>query len=368
MSQSNQANERPHDQNASHKGSDGMAFMPDYFLDWVVANTNDIMALLDASGEILYISPSVKEALGYDPDEMIGQSASLFISTTGFTELQHHMINTPELSHTSDCALLCSNKRYRRARVQIKLNYDKSRHDYAIMVLAKPISDEDKLLKVEQMVNTGQLAAGIVHEIRNPLTSIKGFLQLLQTNISSKEQYYRIMEEEIEKMENVTGELLSFSKPVSQQMNLETLSDMIEEVVLLLQTESSRNDVQLHVHVEEMIEVHVNRSQFKQVLLNLIKNAIEVMPGGGHVNILAYYGRDKVHVDVMDEGPGIPPEIKDRVLEPFFTTKPNGTGLGLMISEQILQKQGGYLKISQNSQQGSTFSIQLPIMKNNQGA
>lgn len=231
--------------------------------------------------------------------------------------------------------------------------------------VAKDVSDkkeiEEMMFRSEKMSVAGQLAAGIAHEIRNPLTSLKGFLQLIQAGISRKEEYYKIMVEEIEKIETITSELLFISKPVAENKESETIHEMLQDVITLLYSQARLQNVQINFEKGSNSRLLCDRSQIKQLFINLIKNALEEMPKGGKIDIRQRQVGTDCIVDVVDEGPGIPDDVLAKLKEPFFTTKKEGTGLGLMICMQILDKHNGALDILRNETKGSTFRVSLPI-------
>lgn len=219
---------------------------------------------------------------------------------------------------------------------------------------------QDLMIQSEKMAVVGQLGASIAHEIRNPLTSIKGFLQLLQAGVQHKEEYYRIMSIEIEKMEAITTELLVSAKPTSDDWKEEDVLEMIRDVVLLLQSQARLKDITLKVELPINEKIYCNPSQIKQVLINLVKNAIEAMDSAGEINIHVSTVDEELHIFIRDEGLGIPLEYASKLGEVFFTTKEEGTGLGLNITKEILSAHKGSLQYSRNCDKGSTFVVRLP--------
>lgn len=220
------------------------------------------------------------------------------------------------------------------------------------------------IVQSEKMSIAGQLAAGIAHEIRNPLTSLKGFLQLLQAGVNQKEIYYQIMIEEIEKIEMITSELLFISKPMTDEKKIESIHSMVMDVIMLLKSQAHLKNIEIEWSVDKDLHTYCDRSQIKQVLINIIKNAIEATDKVGVIKIEVQPSMDgDIEIDIIDEGPGISDDIIDKIGEPFFTTKKGGTGLGLMITKQILDQQNGKIFIVNSSEKGSTFRIVLPVAK-----
>ncbi|OUM94159.1 MAG: hypothetical protein A9Z00_00595 [Thermobacillus sp. ZCTH02-B1] len=223
----------------------------------------------------------------------------------------------------------------------------------------------ENLIQSEKLAAAGQLAAGIAHEIRNPLTSLKGFLQLLKSGSSSaakREAYLTIMLEELGRIEQILGELLVLSRPRAAQFARTGIAQMIRHVVLLLQPQAVMRGVEIRVlPIPDEAHIYCDENQIKQVLINIVKNGIEAMEHGGVLTIEAVVNRDTAEIRVTDQGTGIPPDKLDRLGSPFFTTKENGTGLGLTVCYRIVRNHGGRIEVDSRPGEGTTFAIYLPV-------
>ena len=232
-------------------------------------------------------------------------------------------------------------------------------------LIIRDIEDRKKtqelLLHSEKLSVTGQLAAGIAHEVRNPLTSIKGFLQLMKEKSVENKVYYDIISSEINRIELILTELLTLAKPQKMVVKKVYLRELIEQVKTLLETQAIMNNIEIvTVFKGETLEITCDENQLKQVFINLFKNSIEAMSNGGTITVGVYnFNSDKIKIICRDTGKGIPDDIINRIGEPFFTTKDNGTGLGLMISKQIIEGHNGELEILSNPN-GTTIKIVLP--------
>ncbi|TYS18770.1 PAS domain S-box protein [Rossellomorea vietnamensis] len=218
-------------------------------------------------------------------------------------------------------------------------------------------------VKNEKLLTAGQLSAGIAHEIRNPLTSIKGFLQLLETKIPEENQRYaEIMREEIDKIERITGEMLSLSKSQAIIRTQHNIITLIDQVVTLLEPQATLKNVVINNTIDDQeIVIQCDKQQIKQVFINIMKNAIESMEDGGDVSVGLSVENGRVEVTVTDEGCGIPKSLLGQITEPFFTTKGTGTGLGLTICNRILKEYGGELRIDSTEGQGTVFTVVFPF-------
>ncbi|WP_226036796.1 ATP-binding protein [Aquibacillus saliphilus] len=218
------------------------------------------------------------------------------------------------------------------------------------------------VIQSEKLSLTGELAAGVVHEIRNPLTSIKGFLQLMLTGTIKMNDYIKIIQSEIESIENIANELLLFSKPDNSEFKQENIINIAKDVAFLLNTEAYKKYITINLLTDEKdINVLGNKTQLKQVFVNLIKNAIDATADYGEITISIEQKYPKVvSVKITDTGCGIPPEKLDKLGQSFFTTKEKGTGLGLMITHKIIKSHNGKITVTSEEGKGTTFSIQLP--------
>lgn len=221
---------------------------------------------------------------------------------------------------------------------------------------------EELLRKSEKLTAVGQLAAAIAHEVRNPLTSLKGFTQLLQSQTSGEnKEYYVIMLKELERIELISSELLVLAKPQAPRFESRNIKPILQDVVTLLESQAIMNNVQVVVDISNLLpSVQCDENQLKQVFVNIIKNAIEAMPDGGILHIQAKTNLQNVRIEFMDQGNGIPEEKIPKMGEAFYTTKEKGTGLGLMVTYKIIEQHKGFIEIKSEVGKGTTISVELP--------
>jgi PAS domain S-box-containing protein len=236
----------------------------------------------------------------------------------------------------------------------------------SILVVGKDITERreqtDRLLqKSEKLALLGQMAAGIAHEIRNPLTSIKGFIQLFKHN-QLKEEYYDIVLSELDRINDIVGEFLVLAKPTAAVFTELDVKNLIRDVVTLFNTQSIMSNAQIFVEFDgELPKINGEENQLKQVFLNLLKNAVEAMPNGGNIDVKVRVKEEgKISVRVSDQGVGFPEERLPTLGEPFYTTKEKGTGLGLMTCFKIIESHNGELKIYSEVGKGTTVEVTMP--------
>ena len=223
----------------------------------------------------------------------------------------------------------------------------------------------------EKLASLGTLAAGVAHEIRNPLQAIKMRLFSLRKSLPSglrDHEDLSVISSEIDRLEKIVKETLQFARPGEPEMASVPVSELIADVVHLLEGSLRKHGVRLDVSAEEHLFVRADRQQIQQVLINLVLNGSESIVGQGSVSLRASARnsgssgdpKPAVRIEVADTGRGIPPEVERRIFDPFFSTKESGTGLGLSIAARIVEKHGGDIRFSTTPGRGTTFSIVLP--------
>lgn len=223
---------------------------------------------------------------------------------------------------------------------------------------------KQKLKHQSNLEMIGQMAATIAHEIRNPMTSINGFIELLKINSTGENtKYLSIMKSEIERMDKILSEVLSLSKPVERQTEVFSVTKITKELIEIMNPLANQNNISLQVKAEMPINSMIlgNENRIKQMLMNLVKNAIEDMDNGGNITIFLKNIKDKIQVTVCDEGRGIEKEVIANLFQPFFTTKTNGTGLGLQLVKQVVEEHNGTIYVNSVVNEGTSFVIELPL-------
>jgi two-component system sporulation sensor kinase A len=230
-------------------------------------------------------------------------------------------------------------------------------------ITEKKVETEGLLQKSEKLALVGQMAAGIAHEIRNPLTSIKGFIQLYKSKYPSEDKYFSLVLSELERINLIVGEFLVLAKPTAIIFKEKEIDKLIKDVVTLTNPQATMSGIQIFVESESDIPPIVcEENQLKQVFINILKNSIEAMPHGGRIDVkIKAKEHDKVSISIMDQGVGIPENRIPTLGEPFYTTKEKGTGLGLMTSYTIIDRHDGELKISSKVNEGTTVEVVLPL-------
>lgn len=241
---------------------------------------------------------------------------------------------------------------------------------HGVLVTIKDLANltalEHQLQRSDKLATVGKIAAGIAHEIRNPMTTIQGFLQVLEQRLQAyhldvETQYLHVMLHEVGRVNRLVGELLMLAKPHKMARQPCDLRILLEELAPLLQSEALLQGLEFDCAITDLPLVEVDSAMIKQVILNLAKNGMEAMEEGkGALRIRAQVSGEWVQMDVSDAGPGIPYFQMDKIFDAFYTTKETGTGLGLPICQRIVADHGGELRISSKGF-GTTVSVRLPV-------
>lgn len=332
----------------------------------------DIVYMIDIDGVITNLNPQYQVITGYSVEETIGKHIKEILPRRVRTEIADVISSVVtdrqpkrfelEVTHKDgdDIILNC-------ASVPMIINGEIA----GIVGYAKDVTKiretEERLRRTEKLSVVGELSASVAHEIRNPLTSLKGFVQLLKMEDEKHQSYYQIMLDELNRINHIVGELLLLAKPQRIQYTKADIQTILYDVISLLKTEASLHNIQIEFEfLDQKLEIECEPNQLKQLFINLIKNAIEASKSGDTVLIsLDLQDDENVVVKVKDNGCGISEEFLKRLGEPFYSSKEKGTGLGLTVSFKIVQSHNGDIKFNSLTNKGTEVLVELP-MKNKQ--
>jgi signal transduction histidine kinase len=223
----------------------------------------------------------------------------------------------------------------------------------------------EKMKRTERLSAAGQLAASLAHEIRNPLASISGAAGILKrgnASPSNKQECLGILEKESQRLNKLLTNFLDFARPRLPRYQRVDPSALVQSVTVLARHAAMRQQVEVIDDLRQRLpSVDCDAEQMKQVLLNVVLNAIQASQSGGRVVVKAFAEEESLCIEVLDEGCGMSTGELDRMFEPFFTTKESGTGLGLAVAANIVEQHGGVLRAANNSTGGMTFRLELPL-------
>ena len=240
-------------------------------------------------------------------------------------------------------------------------SYDKLKHQTEILV-----QTEEQLRLADRLSALGKLSAGIAHEVRNPLASIKGTAEIISDKFKPGDKEYefvKILIKEVNRLDTVVAEFLDFARPKPPELKSSNINYIIQSVLKLTEHEIAKSRINLNTRFKEGLpSISVDPEQMKQVFLNLIINAVQAMPDGGTLKIDSHQNKSEIVCEFSDTGMGISKEQQKNLFTPFFTSKTTGTGLGLAIVHRILESHKGKIMFTTKENQGTTFTISLPIL------
>ena len=258
-------------------------------------------------------------------------------------------------------------------RYQELKNFSQQMEEKIQKTTAELRKTEAQLIRSEKLAALGQLAAGIAHEIRNPLTSINILIHSLRESLSSKNSHredLKVIEEEIDRINEIVDQFLRFARPSPPLLEKAEASSIFEEILQLLRPQIEKQRISVQKNFRSLPPVTIDKEQMKQVALNLLLNAIQAMPKGGRLKLSGRIptGNQWIQLSIQDSGIGIPPEDMDKLFDPFFSTREGGIGLGLSIAHRIIDQHHGRIEAESTPRKGTLFTIMLPLEQRKEDA
>ncbi|MGI6119467.1 MAG: two-component system sensor histidine kinase NtrB, partial [Desulfosporosinus sp.] len=326
----------------------------------IMEGISDCFFALNRNWEFTFANTETQKIAQKDNIELIGKSVwEVFPQAVGSVtyDKMHEAMSQDKAYHWEAEGLTMAEQSY---------EYHAYPFDEGLSVFFRDITElkrqHNELARLERLNLIGQLAAGISHEIRNPLTTVKGFIQLLGTksNYAQDKEYMDLMLNEIDRANSIITDFLSLAKSNSENILPQNINDVINKVFPMLQADAFNSNKEVAVDLGVLPDIMINESEIIQLILNLVRNALEVTPLHGCVQISTYLKDDKVVLAIKDQGSGISKEVQDKIGTPFFTTKDTGTGLGLAISIGIAQRHNAVLEFKTGNK-GTIFYTLFPV-------
>ncbi len=335
-------------------------------LESVINGTSDAIHTMDMDGRIISTNRAFEELYGWSATDELPRTPYLVPATaqkqeeTRLKELKNGTVLPPleTIRLKRDGSLV-------EVSVSTSIIRDEEGKPQSFVHVSRDMTErnriEELLRRSEKLTTVGQLAAGVAHEIRNPLTTLRGFLQLQQEKKVLVPLHVELMLSELERINLIVSEFLILAKPQAVHFQQKDVRHILGDVVSLLSSQAHLFGIEFETKFSKLpATVHCEENQLKQVFINVVKNAIEAMPEGGTITLEQDTVDGYVIIVISDEGVGVPEEMLPKLGEPFFTNKETGTGLGLMVSQRIIQSHKGSMEIRSEYGCGAEVTIKLP--------
>ena len=335
-------------------------------VDQIMGNLQDGLMLFTREARVVLVSASVERFLGRPRRELLGRTVNEIFSrdsALGSLLLESFQFRRPVAQEEVEAA--------NGKRVQISLDFIQERGGQigALLILrdAESVRQiEDEIEMSRRMAASGRLTRGVAHEVKNPINAIVLHLRLLQNKLQQVDpdtrRHMDIIDSEIHRLDRVVQILVDFTRPRDLHLEEMDLRHLLEDVITLATPEAEQHGVKI---VSELpaspLPVRVDSDFMKQAILNVVLNGVQAMPGGGNLKVSGRCDEDVVVTEIRDQGGGIPQEVQDKIFELYFTTKKDGSGIGLAQTYQILQWHYGSVDFESRDGQGTTFRLRLPL-------
>jgi two-component system sensor histidine kinase HydH len=338
------------------------------FSDNVVENMPIGLIALDNQRRIASFNSTAESVLQLSQRQVMGEDAEKMLPPELCAELNCPDIQNGVIDKEMDCTV--GDGSIVPLEIGASLLEDENKTSLGYVILFKDLTEERSLRREiersRRLASVGRLAAGVAHEIRNPLSSIKGFATYFKEryqDIPQDRQTAAIMIQEVDRLNRVVSQLLEFARPVDIKPQTINLNTLIDDSTKLIEKQATEKGIAIKTRYSIPItEILVDPDQLNQVLLNVYLNAIESMDGGGELNIGLAPNAEAggFEIQISDTGCGISSENLSKIFDPYYTTKSSGTGLGLAITHNIMEAIGGQIKVSSLPGKGTVFTIQIP--------
>ncbi|MGX1981582.1 PAS/PAC sensor signal transduction histidine kinase [Thermolongibacillus altinsuensis] len=328
----------------------------------------DGIILWDNEYNILDANPIACSILAIKKEKLLQKNVFHFILPEHQREFQRWLKNCMENEETYfEFVVVAADGTQKTVEISLKRDIIQNVGMMMLRDITEKKEMEEQLRKSDTLNVVGELAAGIAHEIRNPMTALKGFIQLLQGSIGSDREdyamYFHVITSELKRIESIITEFLVLAKPQAIQYQQSDICKIMQDTIDLLSVQATMHNIQIEARYDDHLpEIYCEPKQLKQVFINMLKNAIEVMPKGGTITVTVEKSDEEhIRIAIRDQGCGIPQDKLKKLGEPFYTTKERGTGLGLMVSYKIIEEHKGKIDVESEVGVGTTFYITIPI-------
>jgi len=338
-------------------------------LEQILGNLQDGLLLFTGDGRAVLVSDAARRFLKIDPDAILGQHVTeIFDRSTALG----HVLRDAFTTHTALIQEEIKTESGRKVQASVHfIHDDENLQGLGALVTLRDLETveaiESELEVSRRMSAIGRLTSGVAHEVKNPINAIVVHLELLRNKLEAAstpqvERHMDVIQSEIHRLDRVVQTLVDFSRPVELQLQERDLRDLLEDVAALSSEELSTRHVILSNQLPSRpVIANIDADLLKQALLNVVQNAAQAMPEGGHLDIILEMDRKAAVIRIMDEGTGIPEEIREKIFDLYFTTKSEGSGIGLAMTYRILQLHHGSIEVQSRKDRGTEFRLYIPL-------
>jgi len=343
------------------------------FLETLFNTIQEGIIVTDSDGRISYLNAAASELLGIPVERGIGEPVSRYLRDLDWEKIWSADKNEWRKVMSHELEVTYPRQRFLSFYI-VPLVDDEHGLVTGMAVILRDITESrqrtETVIESEKLSALTLLAAGVAHEIGNPLNSLNIHLQLMERelknlpaeNVARIREDIQVAREEIARLDRIINQFLRAVRPTAPDLQRVSINEIVNESLTLMEREIQNRDILVELELATGLpRCLVDRAQLKQVFYNLIKNALQAMRAGGILRIRTEASETHIAISFIDTGHGIAPEQIGRIFEPYYTTKPTGSGLGLMIVQRIVREHGGTIDVESNPARGTTVRLKLPI-------
>jgi len=343
------------------------------FLETLFNTIQEGVIVTDAEGRMTYLNAAAGQLLGIDPERATGEPLSRYFRDLDWEKIWSADKDEWRKVFAHEIEVFYPQQRFLSFYI-VPVADEQNSVVTGLAIILRDVTETrqraESTIESEKLSAITLLAAGVAHEIGNPLNSLNIHLQLMEREMKKLptaqgerlREDLRVARDEIARLDQIINQFLRAIRPSQPELQLTTVNDVIRETLVLLEREIGDRDILVEQELAEGLpRILLDRAQLKQAFYNVIKNALQAMRSGGILRIRTETDDTHVVISFIDSGHGIAPEQIGQFFEPYFTTKQNGTGLGLMIVQRIVREHGGTIEVESDKDRGTTLRIKLPI-------
>jgi PAS domain S-box-containing protein len=343
------------------------------FLETLFNTIQEGVIVTDAEGRMIYLNAAAGQLLGIDPERAVGEPLSRHLRDLDWQKIWSADKDEWRKVFTHELEVFYPQQRFLSFYI-VPVAENESSVVTGMAIILRDITETRQraasALESEKLSAITLLSAGVAHEIGNPLNSLNIHLQLMERELKKLpaaqgdrlREDLRVARDEIARLDQIINQFLHAIRPTRPELQPTNVNDIVTETLALMQREIGYRDILVEQELADRLpRILLDRAQLKQAFYNIIKNALEAMRSGGILHLRTEADDAYVTISFIDSGQGIGPEEIGQLFKPYFTTKQDGTGLGLMIVQRIVREHGGTIEVESNKDRGTTFRVKLPI-------